>query len=73
MVVIDFLGPIARDSIELDIKTFKELSDFMQNDENLRVWIDKCAIAVNDKIITNKNYILKDGDRVSILPPVCGG
>jgi len=73
MVVIDFLGPIARDSIELDIKTLKELSNFMQNDENLRVWIDKCAIAVNDKIITDKNYILKDGDRVSILPPVCGG
>ena len=73
MVIIDFLGPIAQESIELDIKTLKDLSVFMENNESLRDWIDKCAIAVNDKIVTDKNYILKDGDRVSILPPVCGG
>jgi molybdopterin synthase sulfur carrier subunit len=73
MVVIDFLGPIARDSIELDISTLQELSKFMESDDSLREWIDISAIAVNDKIITDKNFVLKDGDRVSILPPVCGG
>jgi len=73
MVLIDFLGPINRDSIELDIKSIKELSLYMQNDESLKEWIDNCAIAVNDKIIKDKNYELKSGDRVSILPPVCGG
>ena len=73
MVIIEFLGPIAKENIELDIKTIKDLSTFMQSDNSLKEWIDKCAIAVNDKIITDKNYILKDGDRVSILPPVCGG
>ena len=73
MVVIDFLGPIAKDSVELEIKTLKELSEYMKSDDSLKEWIDKCAIAVNDKIITDKNYILKNGDRISILPPVCGG
>jgi molybdopterin synthase sulfur carrier subunit len=73
MVVIDFLGPIAKDSIELDIKSLQELSIFMQNDESLKEWVENSAIAVNDKIITDKNFALKDGDRVSILPPVCGG
>jgi len=73
MVTLDFLGPIDKDSIKLDIKTLKELSQYMQSDETLKEWIDKCAIAVNDTIVTNKDLILKDGDRISILPPVCGG
>ena len=73
MVVVDFLGPISRDSVELDIKSIKELSIYMSNNEDLKKWISNCAIAVNDKIVTDKEYILKDGDRVSILPPVCGG
>jgi molybdopterin synthase sulfur carrier subunit len=73
MVIIDFLGPISRDSIELDIYNLKDLANFMDSNDELREWIDISAIAVNDKIVTNKDFVLKDGDRVSILPPVCGG
>jgi molybdopterin synthase sulfur carrier subunit len=73
MVIIEFLGPIGRESINLDIGSLKELADFMKKDEELSIWIENAAIAVNDKIITEKDYKLRDGDRISILPPVCGG
>ncbi len=73
MVKVEFLGPIGVDSIELDIKTLKELSIYMQNDNKLKEWVDISAVAVNDTLINSLDYELKDGDRVSILPPVCGG
>ncbi len=73
MVKIEFLGPIEIDDIELDIDNLKDLSIYMKQDENLKEWIDISAVAVNDKIITTPDYKLNSGDRVSILPPVCGG
>lgn len=73
MIKVEFLGPINIDSLELDIKTLKELSIYMQKDERLKEWLDISAVAVNDTLINSLDYNLKDGDRVSILPPVCGG
>jgi molybdopterin synthase sulfur carrier subunit len=73
MIKVEFLGPIGIDSLELDIKTLKELSIYMQKNSELKEWIDISAVAVNDTLISNLDYKLKDGDVVSILPPVCGG
>ena len=73
MVQVEFLGPINKEPIKLDINSLKELSDYMQNDEELKNWIDNCAVAINDKIIKDINIKLNDGDKISILPPVCGG
>jgi molybdopterin synthase sulfur carrier subunit len=73
MIKVEFLGPIGVDSIELDIKSLKELASYMQKDEKLKEWVDISAVAVNDVVINSLDYKLKDGDRVSILPPVCGG
>ena len=73
MVRVEFLGPIKKESIELNIKSLKELANFMQKDEELKNWIDNCAVAVNDKIVKNIDIKLNDGDKISILPPVCGG
>ncbi len=73
MVEIEFLGPIGVDSIKLDIKTLEELSIYMSNNEKLKKWAKNSAVAINDTIVTDANYELKDGDKVSILPPVCGG
>ena len=73
MVEIEFLGPIGVDSIKLDIKTLEELSVYMSNNEKLKKWAKNSAVAINDTIVTDANYELKDGDKVSILPPVCGG
>ena len=34
--------------------------------------IDGCIVVVND-VQTNKNAKLKDGDKVMLMSPVCGG
>jgi len=73
MVKVEFLGPIGVDSIELDIKSLKELSTYMLNSEELKKWATNSAVAINDVIVTDPNYELKNGDSISILPPVCGG
>lgn len=73
MVKVEFLGPINRDSMELDIKNIQELSSALRADETLSKWLENCAVAVNDTLICSKDFELKSGDRVSLLPPVCGG
>ncbi len=73
MIKVEFLGPIEKDSIKLDIKDLKELSIYMKNDETLKDWIDISAVAVNGTLIDSLDFQFKDGDIVSILPPVCGG
>jgi molybdopterin synthase sulfur carrier subunit len=73
MVLIEFLGPIEKEAIELDIGSLEELAQYMAKDDELKKWLGNSAIAVNDKIVTQKNYELKAGDKISILPPVCGG
>ena len=73
MVKIDFLGPISKEPIEVDIKNLNELSEILKQDEELKQWLDNSAVAVNDMLISNKNHVLKPGDKISLLPPVCGG
>ncbi len=73
MVKIEFLGPIGRDSLEIDIKNLKELKDFFKEDEDIQKWLKISAVAVNDSLVSSLEMELKDGDKISILPPVCGG
>lgn len=73
MVTIDFLGPINRDSLQIDIKNLSELSEILKNDNEVSLWLENCAVAVNDMLICSKDISLNDGDKVSLLPPVCGG
>lgn len=73
MVTIDFLGPIARDSIELEVASLQELKEQLAKDESLKMWLASSAVAVNDVMVQELNHPLKSGDRVAILPPVCGG
>jgi molybdopterin synthase sulfur carrier subunit len=73
MVKVEFLGPIGKEPLELDIATLKELAEIMAKDSQLKEWVGICAVAVNDTIVKDSNYQLHDGDIVSILPPVCGG
>ena len=73
MVKVEFLGPISVDSVELDIQSLKELSIYMSNHEDLKSWAVNSAVAVNDVIVSDIEYRLADGDKISILPPVCGG
>ncbi len=73
MVTIEFLGPINKKPISVDIQNLNELSEILKQDENLKSWLNNSAVAVNDTLVKDKNKILKDGDKVSLLPPVCGG
>lgn len=73
MVNVEFLGPINKDPLNVEISNLNELSVMLQDDEQLVNWLEKCAVAVNDTLVKSKDIALNDGDRVSLLPPVCGG
>jgi molybdopterin synthase sulfur carrier subunit len=73
MVIVEFLGPINKYDMKLDIKNLSELSEILKNDKEIYSCLDKCAVAINDTLICSKDIDLKDGDKISLLPPVCGG
>ncbi|MEA1953162.1 MAG: MoaD/ThiS family protein [Campylobacterota bacterium] len=73
MVKIEFLGPIGKAPIEMEAKTLAEVASKLKVDAVVSDWLDKCAVALNDTMVNDLSITLKDGDRISILPPVCGG
>ncbi len=73
MIKVEFLGPIGKASIEMEASTLADVSNRLKTDSELSSWLDKCAVALNDTMVNDLSIELKDGDRVSILPPVCGG
>ncbi|WP_038834976.1 MoaD/ThiS family protein [Campylobacter coli] len=73
MVKVEFLGPINKENLELKVKNLKELKEILQEDESLKEWLELCAISLNDEIVFDENTSLKDGDKIALLPPVCGG
>ena len=73
MVRVEFLGPIQKAPLELNISDLSQLATVLQEDESMSEWLKNCAVAVNDTLVSSLNYSLKDGDKVSLLPPVCGG
>jgi len=72
-VKVEFLGPIGLDSITLDAYSLRELSNELLKIEGLEKWLNNSAVAVNDELVKDIDFVLKDGDTISILPPVCGG
>ena len=73
MVKVEFLGPINKEPMNLDIKTLDELSEILKNDPDVSNWLGNSAVALNDTLIQDRSVELKDGDKISLLPPVCGG
>jgi len=73
MIKVEFLGPIGKESIQMEASTLKEVSTKLKEDDTLTKWLDKCAVALNDTMVNDLDTVLKDGDKISILPPVCGG
>ena len=59
--------------MEVEIKNLSDLSEILKDDKEVSTWLKTCAVAINDTLISTKDIELKDGDRVSLLPPVCGG
>ncbi len=73
MVKVEFLGPIGKTPLELDITNLNQLSDILKEDETIKEWLANSAVAINDILVKDKSIELKDGDKISLLPPVCGG
>ncbi|RDU53653.1 molybdopterin synthase sulfur carrier subunit [Helicobacter sp. MIT 00-7814] len=74
MIRVEFLGPLSTESaLDLEVASMEELKEKLSQNPNLTKWLGICAVAVNDAIIKDSAYTFKDGDKVVILPPVCGG
>ncbi|WP_139451648.1 MoaD/ThiS family protein [Campylobacter armoricus] len=73
MVKVEFLGPINKESLELNVSNLKELKAILGQDESLKEWLELCAISLNDEMLFDENINFKDGDKICLLPPVCGG
>ena len=73
MIKVEFLGPIGKAPMEIEAATLADVSEVLKRDVDLAQWLEKCAVAVNDTMVHDLSTPLKEGDRISILPPVCGG
>jgi len=73
MVRIEFLGPIQKESVELEASSLRDVADQLSHDEEIKIWLKTSAVAVNDTLVVSLDTPLEPGDRVSLLPPVCGG
>ena len=72
-VKVEFLGPIGLEAKEFDVVNLEELRVELQKIEALSEWLKLSAVALNDEIVEDLSTPLKDGDRLVLLPPVCGG
>ena len=59
--------------MELDIDNLNELALVLQDDATMSEWLKNCAVAVNNTMVSSLETPLKSGDKISLLPPVCGG
>jgi molybdopterin synthase sulfur carrier subunit len=73
MVTVEFLGPLARQPLEVEASTLAEVSKRLKEDEEIATWLNKCAVALNDEMVNDLQTPLRQGDKITILPPVCGG
>jgi len=73
LIKVEFLGPIQKPSLELEISNLNELAIILQEDAEMSEWLANCAVAVNDTLVSSLEAPLKSGDKISLLPPVCGG
>ena len=73
MIRVEFLGPIQKEPLELDITNLNQLAEILQEDKELSEWLQNSAVAINDTLVASLDVELKDGDKISLLPPVCGG
>ena len=73
MVEIEFLGPIKMNNLKLEAANLSEVKEKLGEYAQLKEWLKICAVAVNDEIASSLDAPLKDRDKISILPPVCGG
>lgn len=72
MAIVEFLGPIGKEDLEVDISKLSELKEILK-DSDVSQWLESCAVAVNDELVNSLEISIKKDDKISLLPPVCGG
>lgn len=73
MITVEFLGPIQKPIVSMEASSLRDVANFLRQDDEMAQWLDSCAVAVNDTLVSSLDTVLNDGDKVSLLPPVCGG
>ena len=73
MATLEFLGPINKESITVEVSTLGELKELLKDDAEIQQWLEVSAVAVNDKIVSSLQTPIGSSDKISLLPPVCGG
>ncbi|MDR1554547.1 MAG: MoaD/ThiS family protein [Campylobacteraceae bacterium] len=74
MATVEFLGPLSfKKTLDVDIKSLKELKELLSSDDKIQKWLGVCSVAVNDKLIYELDFPISKDDRSTLLPPVCGG
>ncbi len=73
MITVEFLGPIGKPAMTMEANTLHDVAREIKKDPSMAQWIDNCAVAVNDMLVGSLDTPLAQGDKVSLLPPVCGG
>ena len=73
MITVEFLGPIQKPVLNMEASSLREVAEILKQDPEMGEWIENCAVAVNDTLVGSLDTVLKEGDKVSLLPPVCGG
>lgn len=69
MVTIEFLGPINKPNLKLEISSLKELKEILKQDESLKEWLELCEVSLNGVMVFDENVSLKSGDTIALLPP----
>ncbi len=73
MVHIEFLGPMNKESLDMEASTLQDVAERLNQDDEVKAWLQTCAVAVNDMLVSSLDTPLNPGDKISLLPPVCGG
>lgn len=73
MAKVEFLGPIQKEDMDIEIENLKQLREILGSDESLSEWLEISSVALNDEIVSSLDIEVKSNDKISILPPVCGG
>ncbi len=73
MAKVEFLGPMNKESMQVDIQTLADLKEMFKDDVQLQEWLEICAVAVNDTLVCSLDIKIEPNDKISLLPPVCGG
>jgi molybdopterin synthase sulfur carrier subunit len=67
MVKVEFLGPIDKADMNLDISNLLQLSEILKNDKDVSSWLESCAVAINDTLVNSKDIELKDGEIKDVI------